>query len=58
MAAICTWRETHDGESWETDCGNCFVFIVDGPAKNGMRYCCYCGESLVAVSYAEVRSDD
>jgi hypothetical protein len=48
---ICVWKQDVDhveGESWKTDCGNRYVFISDGPAENGMVYCCYCGHSLIA----------
>lgn len=50
LGRTCTWREDVgcDGESlWDTDCGNVFCFMADGPKENEMQFCCYCGGRLV-----------
>ena len=44
----CKWEDasSEDG-AWSTSCENMFVFIVDGPVENGMKFCPYCGKHLV-----------
>lgn len=42
----CAWElDEHDG-SYDTECGQKFVFIEGGPRENEMRFCCYCGGKL------------
>jgi hypothetical protein len=46
----CRWQHDLDdleGESWFTACGERFTFICDGPKEHGMRFCPYCGGTLV-----------
>jgi hypothetical protein len=45
---ICTWKHDHDYEydSWESGCGNLFVFNDGGPVDNGFAFCPYCGSEL------------
>lgn len=47
----CEWTidANPDFTVWETTCGQAFVFEVDGPEHNGMKFCCYCGKPLVEV---------
>lgn len=49
-APICTWMldPDPDCESWDTSCGEKFVFMEGGPAENHVRFCCYCGGRLRA----------
>lgn len=49
---ICNWREDVDG-NWHTDCGHIFCFNVDGPMKNGFKFCGYCGSDLKEEPYRE-----
>lgn len=42
----CAWREDADG-NWDTQCGECHVFITSGPEENKHRYCPYCGKLLL-----------
>ena len=44
--AACVWRRDEDG-NWNTGCGGMFVIEEGTPADNDMRYCCYCGKTLV-----------
>jgi hypothetical protein len=51
MAERCAWTEDANywddyPVKWETDCGEAFTFIDDGPTENGIRFCCYCGKPL------------
>lgn len=54
--AVCTWSENGDG-AWDTGCGQCFVLNDGGPADNDMRFCCYCGKTLVQWEYQESAHD-
>ena len=47
----CAWvvDDATDGEIWESDCDNAFVFEDGGPKDNSMKFCCYCGKSLVEL---------
>ena len=56
MTEHCTWVEDEDGV-WHTECGDMFVIIDGIPKENNMRYCCYCGKSLHAISYSEENND-
>jgi hypothetical protein len=42
----CGWRVDEEG-TWNTDCDNLFVIIEGTPQENDMRFCPYCGGSLV-----------
>jgi hypothetical protein len=44
-AKTCVWQSGYEGcdEVWDTSCGNCFEFTVDGPHENSFAYCPYCG---------------
>jgi hypothetical protein len=45
----CVWEE--DDEMcgvFDTKCGTSFEFTEGGPEENGMKYCPYCGKTLVA----------
>lgn len=49
----CEWKpDDPDGESdlWATGCGETFYLIDESPAKNGMKYCCFCGKPIKEVS--------
>ena len=43
--AACRWVDQDD--YWQTDCGELWTLIADGPAENGMNYCPKCGRPLV-----------
>jgi len=43
--AECEWKSDDEG-IWWTTCDNAFVFEVDGPKENKMKFCCYCGRTL------------
>jgi len=45
---ICRWQEDPWDGSWDTACGQKFVFTTDGPVENGMRFCPYCRGRLKA----------
>lgn len=36
-------------EVWESACGEMWQFETDGPTRNRMRFCCYCGKPLEEV---------
>jgi hypothetical protein len=51
-AALCHWSAVGDPwcvEYWESECGQVFTFIEDGPRDNGFEFCPYCGKSLVEL---------
>ena len=55
----CEWTQDGlDGEEWGTDCGESWTFIVGGPVKNRMRFCCFCGKRLVEVMCVEPEDTD
>jgi len=45
----CTWiiQDPHDQHIWETDCGEAFVFEVDGPEQNNFKFCPFCGKPII-----------
>ena len=46
----CRWTQNEEGY-WETDCKNSFVIEEGTPRENRMRYCCYCGATLLFTSH-------
>ena len=53
--AQCRWSQDDEG-SYDTDCGEKFTFIDDGP--DGMKFCCYCGKPLIDVPWVEEAEPD
>lgn len=45
----CAWAHDEDG-LWQTNCGETFVLEHDGPAENGMHFCCYCGGRMAGTT--------
>lgn len=45
----CRWVYDEHCFKWDTSCGGAFQFIDDGPKENGMKFCPYCGRTLVAI---------
>jgi hypothetical protein len=50
-AEACVWRE--ESHAWETSCGGAFTLEDGTPAKNDMRFCCFCGKPLKEEPYGE-----
>ena len=48
----CVWQADDEG-TYETSCGQAFVFTCDGPRENGARFCMYCGKRLEARVYVD-----
>lgn len=44
----CAWTQENDegSDTWATACGRLFCVTEGTPAENGMRFCCFCGETL------------
>ena len=53
----CIWTPDSDG-TFETACGNAFVFGDGGPRENGARFCPYCGRPLTAVDRVDAFTED
>jgi predicted RNase H-like HicB family nuclease len=47
MREACAWEEDDDG--FNTSCGNKHVLISGTPNDNNMKYCCYCGKSVLEI---------
>ena len=48
----CAWTlDDEDNNVYATSCGGLFKIHCDGPIENGMRFCCYCGKRLEAVTH-------
>ena len=58
VAEECQWlisQSREEGDIWQTDCGNEFVFNEGTPSYNGAKFCCYCGKKLVERVVEEVK---
>ena len=44
---LCVWTKDEWADTWETGCGNAFVFNDEGPTENGFKFCPYCGKSVL-----------
>lgn len=38
-----------DEEIWESECGQSWSFITDGPVENNVRFCHHCGRPVAIV---------
>jgi len=45
MKKPCVWTE--DEGYWVTSCGSEFVINEGTPKQNKMKYCCYCGGTIL-----------
>lgn len=55
QSSECHWSQDGDEDSdvWATQCGNMFTIIADTPSENEMRFCCFCGKSLVEIRFED-----
>lgn len=45
---FCVWHNDPETDnSWDTSCRQLFELYDGTPTENGMKFCCYCGGSLV-----------
>jgi hypothetical protein len=42
----CVWTNDPDDDSWDTACGEKFVFNDGTPIENDFYFCPYCGKHL------------
>lgn len=56
MKTDCHWTCDDDG-IYQTDCGEEFVFIDDGPKEHRFQFCCWCGKPLKAKPVRENERD-
>lgn len=48
----CTWFQEDEGSDiWVSDCGGLFTLNEGSPADNDLKYCCWCGKSIVSEPY-------
>ena len=57
---LCTWKyeENWDYSTWESDCGEAWVFEEGGPSENRMNYCPFCGKGLVEKRVPNLMIED
>ena len=54
----CVWSQDEEG-NWDTGCGDTFTLIDETtPGGNNMRYCPFCGGSLVEEFYKDPFADE
>jgi len=53
----CEWaQEDESSDAWDTGCGRTFLINDGTPPENGMRYCCFCGKTLIGVPFEQENS--
>jgi hypothetical protein len=53
----CEWaQEDESSDAWDTGCGRTFLINDGTPSENGMRYCCFCGKTLIGVPFEQENS--
>jgi hypothetical protein len=53
---FCHWYEDGDNEFkdiWRTDCNKEYEFTGSCPTNYGMKFCCFCGRTLLEVMYKQ-----
>jgi hypothetical protein len=55
MQPKCNWYQDGDetSELWQTGCNKYFCLNDGDPVDNKMKFCCYCGKSIVAYRLNE-----
>jgi hypothetical protein len=48
----CNWQEDEDGD-WDTSCSHRFSLNEGTPTENNMKFCCYCGASVIESHFGE-----
>lgn len=51
--AACVWKPAADNwetGTWDSGCGESWVFMEGGPAENSVRYCQGCGKPVVVAA--------
>lgn len=48
--AVCNWQYDESHDKWDTNCGEGFQLMCDGPKENKMKFCPYCGLKLNQVA--------
>lgn len=58
MADTCAWAQA-DSETdlWETTCKRAFRLDEGTPSENYMKFCCYCGKTLVEHPWVDEESE-
>jgi|WetSurMetagenome_2_1015567.scaffolds.fasta_scaffold328114_2 hypothetical protein len=54
----CVWSREEITGCFDTSCGQAFVLNDGTLVENGMRFCCYCGKTIVEVVDALDDDDD
>lgn len=53
----CRWvQDDLEGDTWGTSCGHYFRLDDGTPADNDMKFCCYCGKTLIEALFEEESS--
>lgn len=58
VSESCTWTKWPDVDTWDTQCGDAFVFIDGTPTENSMKFCCYCGKPLMEKQASQEEFED
>jgi hypothetical protein len=55
----CEWaQEDESSDAWDTGCGHTFLINDGTPSENGMRYCCFCGKTLIGVPFEQENGEN
>ena len=49
----CQWKSDDIDGGWDTECGEKFCFMADGPKENGYRFCPHCGKPIALAAGIE-----
>lgn len=59
MDNFCEWHLDDDEmDLWESACGEAWCFMEGDPKLNGMKFCPYCGKTLVQRAIEPEDDDD
>lgn len=46
----CKWKQWSEGDTFDTDCDNCFSLIEGSIEENNFKHCPYCGKLIKVVN--------
>ena len=53
-STACHWsQDGEDSDVWATQCGHYFRLNEGSPIDNDMKFCCYCGRTLVELRFED-----
>lgn len=51
----CKWKQWPEGDTFDTDCGNCFSITEGSIEENDFKHCPYCGKLIKVINKETIK---